>query len=119
MDIHFYDSEMVKHDLYQIIFNRKINSIKPQMLMGKKDYYFFKTDVGLDAFFAVFWRRYKGLHTLIPREVWGCAKVWRFCPRVPVHNGIAIVLPLFRIYSLCVAYCLVFCITSCVPVQLV
>ena len=40
-----------------------------------------------------------------------------FCPRVPVHKGIVIVFSLFRIPWLCMAYCLVFCIGSCVPVH--
>ena len=44
---------------------------------------------------------------------------WRikfvFCPRVPVRKGIAIVFPLCRIHWLCVAFCLVFCISSCAP----
>ena len=44
-------------------------------------------------------------------------KVW-FCPGVPVHKGIMIVLSLFRSHwLLAVAYCLVCCIGSCEPVH--
>ena len=40
-----------------------------------------------------------------------------FCPGVPVHKGITIVLSLFRSHWLAVVYCLVLCRGSCVPVQ--
>ena len=45
-----------------------------------------------------------------PKDYW-------FCPCVPVYKGISIVFSLFRIHWLCVAYCLVSCIGSCVPVH--
>ena len=41
----------------------------------------------------------------------------RFCPGVPVHKGITIVVSLFRSHWLAVVYCLVFCIGSCEPVH--
>ena len=41
----------------------------------------------------------------------------RFCPGVPVHKGITIVLSLFRSHWLAVVYCLVFCIGSCEPIH--
>ena len=41
----------------------------------------------------------------------------RFCPCVPVHKGITIVLSLFRSHWLGVVYCLVFCTGSCEPVH--
>ena len=40
-----------------------------------------------------------------------------FCPGVPVHKGMTIVLSLFRSYWLVVVYCSVFCIGSCEPVH--
>ena len=40
-----------------------------------------------------------------------------FCPGVPVNKGITIVLSLFRSRWLAFVYCLVFCISSCVPVH--
>ena len=40
-----------------------------------------------------------------------------FCPGVPVHKGITIVLSLFRSHWLAVLYCLVYCIGSCEPVH--
>ena len=41
----------------------------------------------------------------------------RFCPGVPAHKGITIVLSLFRSPWLAVVYCLVYCIGSCEPVH--
>ena len=40
-----------------------------------------------------------------------------FCPGVPGHKGITIVLSLFWSHWLAVVYCLVFCIGSCEPVH--
>ena len=40
-----------------------------------------------------------------------------FCPGVPVHKGITIVLSLFRSHWLAVVYCLVLCSGSCEPVH--
>ncbi|PFX26235.1 Short transient receptor potential channel 5 [Stylophora pistillata] len=45
-----------------------------------------------------------------------CAELW-FCPGVPVHKGITIVLSLFRSHWLAAVYCSVFCIGSCEPVH--
>ena len=41
----------------------------------------------------------------------------RFCPGVPVHKGITIVLSLFRSHWLAVVYRLVLCSRSCEPVH--
>ena len=43
--------------------------------------------------------------------------VIRFCPGVPVHKGITIVLFLFRSHWLAVVYCLVLCSGSCEPIH--
>ena len=40
-----------------------------------------------------------------------------FCPGVPAHKRITIVLSLFRSHCLAVVYCLVLCSGSCVPVH--
>ena len=40
--------------------------------------------------------------------------VW-FCPGVPMHKTITIVLSWFRSHLLAVVYCFVFCIGSCEP----
>ena len=40
-----------------------------------------------------------------------------FCPGVPGHKGITIVVSLFRSHWLAVVYCLVFFIASCEPVH--
>ena len=41
----------------------------------------------------------------------------RFCPGVPLHKGINIVLSLFRSHWLAVVCCLVLCSGSCEPVH--
>ena len=40
-----------------------------------------------------------------------------FCPGLPVHKGITIVLSLFMSHWLAVVYCLVLCSGSCEPVH--
>ena len=46
-----------------------------------------------------------------------CRLSFGFCPGVPVHKGITIVLSLFRSHWLDVGYCLVLCSGTCEPVH--
>ena len=46
---------------------------------------------------------------------WARCRAGGFCPGVPVHKGITIVVSLFMSHWLAVVYCLVFCIGSCEP----